>query len=93
MTYTKLDYTGYENQLAKSGNYLGGYYWEFMFPNGYGASVIKHRGSYGSEDDLFELAVLKDGEGLCYSTPITDDVIGWLDNQEVLDLLKKISEL
>ena len=93
MTYTKLDYTGYENQLVKSENYIDGYHWSFMFPNGYGASVIKHRGSYGSEDDLFELAVLKDGEGLCYSTPITDDVIGWLDNQEVLDLLKKISEL
>lgn len=93
MTYTKLDYTGYENQLAKSGEYLNGYYWSFMFPNGYGASVIKHDGSYGHQDDLFELAVLKDGEGLCYDTPITGDVIGWLDNQEVLDLLKKISEL
>lgn len=93
MTYTKLDYTGYENRLVKSENYIDGYHWEFMFPNRYGASVIKHSGSYGHQDDLFELAVLKDGEGLCYDTPITDDVIGRLDNQEVLDLLKKISEL
>ena len=92
MTYTKLDYTGYENQLVKSETDLFGYHWAFEFPNGYGASVAKTFVSYGHKDDLFELAVLKDGY-LCYDTPITDDVIGWLSNQEVLDLLKKISEL
>ncbi len=92
MTYTKLDYTGYENQLVKSETYLDGYWWTFEFPNGYGASISKHRGSHGYTRDLFDLAVLKDGY-LCFDTPITSHVIGWLDNQEVLDLLKKISEL
>lgn len=70
----------------------------FKFENGYGASVIKHWGSYGFENDLFELAVLKfdkkDGTGsLCYDTEITDDVIGYLNNDEVLDLLEKIKNL
>lgn len=69
----------------------------FMFENGYGASVIKHRGSYGYEEDKFELAVLvlnSDGtDSLCYDTPIADDVIGWLTNDEVLELLKKIKNL
>jgi len=42
---------------------------------------------------LFEVAVLdKDGE-LCYDTPITDDVIGYLTFQEVADTLKKIESL
>ena len=69
----------------------------FMFPNGYGASVVKHKFSYGYEDDLFELAVIKnydDGDyHLCYETPITDDVLGYLTNDDVLKTLKQIKEL
>lgn len=65
---------------------------KFRFDNGYGASVIKHYGSYGYEEDLFELAVL-DEEGLCYTTPITNDVIGHLTNEQVLDYLEKIKNL
>lgn len=69
----------------------------FRFPNDYGASVIKHKVSYGYEQDLFELAVLsfhdKDKGELCYSTEITDDTIGWLDNDKVLGLLERIKSL
>lgn len=64
----------------------------FKFPNGYGASVIKHYGSYGYEEDLFELAVLKEGK-LCYDTEITNDVIGYLKNDEVLELLERIKNI
>jgi len=79
----------------------GHYEYRFKFDNGYGASVIKHYGSYGYENDLFELAVLffieEDGEvvssGITYDTPITDDVVGYLTNDEVLDLLLKIKKL
>ncbi len=72
----------------------------FRFENNYGASVIKHFGSYGFEGDLFELAVIrynpknKNSIGdLCYDTPITNDVIGYLTNDEVLELLEKIKNL
>ena len=69
----------------------------FKFPNNYGASVVKHIGSYGATKDLFELAVLKFEENgqsyLCYDTPITDDVLGWLTNKDVLNYLKKIKHL
>ena len=70
----------------------------FKFENGYGASVIKHYGSYGFEEDLFELAVLYFEPGdnmgsLTYSTSITNDVIGNLSNDEVLNYLKRIKEL
>jgi hypothetical protein len=71
---------------------------KFVFKNGYGASVIKHIGTYGSEDDLFELAVIKKETNsnkyhLCYPTPIADDVIGYLTNNEVLELLERIKNL
>lgn len=65
----------------------------FKFENGYGASVIKHYGSYGYENNLFELAVLDSNDDLCYDTPLTDDVIGNLTNDEVLELLEKIKNL
>ena len=56
-----------------------------MFPNGYGASIIKGDGSYG-----VELAVITD-EGLCYDTDITDDVIGNIENlEELINMHKKI---
>ena len=67
-------------------------HWIFKFPNNYGASVIKHYGSYNYEEDKFELAVLHNNK-LTYSTPITDDVIGWLSNDEVINLLETIKSL
>lgn len=46
---------------------------------------------------LFEVAVLKkvtdDNYRLCYNTPITDDVIGWLTNEQVIEILEQIKEL
>ena len=59
-----------------------------MFPNGYGASIIKGDGSYG-----VELAVLSD-EGVCYDTDITDDVIGNIESVEELNgYLERIKAL
>ena len=69
--------------------------WKYVFPNGYGASVIDS--GYGSDQGLFEVAVLKkvtdNDYKLCYDTPITDDVIGWLTNEQVIELLEQIKEL
>lgn len=71
--------------------------WVFKFENNYGASVVKHFGSYGYEDNLFELAVIyfEDDEKfhISYDTPITDDVIGFLNNEDVMKLLEKIKNL
>lgn len=73
----------------------------FRFENTYGASVVKHDFSYGHELDLWELAVIKFEDDnkwnehwyLNYDTPITNDVIGWLTNEVVLNLLQQIKEL
>ena len=64
----------------------------YAFPNGYGASVIKHEGSYGFDKDQWELAVLKDDE-LCYSTDITSDVMGYLNDPQVDNILRQIANL
>lgn len=72
----------------------------YRFPNGYGASVVSHHFSYGGEAGLWELAVIKyddddpvDGGELCYSTPVTDDVLGWLTDDDVDAALAQIEAL
>ena len=72
---------------------LNGVVARITFDNGYGASVVKHEYSYGGKDGLYELAVLdKDGE-LTYDTPITNDVIGYLREVDVTDVMEKIQKL
>lgn len=67
---------------------------EYHFANGYGASVIHNKYSYG-----IELAVVKYNEktgswDLNYKSGITDDVIGYIDGREKLEeILIRISNL
>ena len=66
------------------------------FENGLGASVVRHSFSYGNDLGLWELAVIEfKGEewGLTYTTPITDDVIGYLTDEDVDALLVRIEAL
>lgn len=93
-----LNHEGYENNLVETNCVMNGAQYIFRFPNGYGASVVKHDFSYGHEDDLWELAVTKYGSGgaywdLWYDTPITSDVEGFLTDEMVRDLLGKIKGL
>ena len=65
----------------------------YKFPNGYGASVIKFNYIYFG----IEIAVLSfDEDGnwdINYSTPITNDVIGGLDEESRDSVLQQIFEL
>ena len=65
----------------------------YKFEHGYGASVVKHDFSYGGKDGLWELAVLDSDDELCYHTPITQDVIGYLGWQKVELYLEEIKAL
>ena len=70
----------------------GGRQWEFEFNNGYVASVITLILSHCNQFHPYEFSVLKHCE-LCYDTPITDYVIGYLTSNEVYDLLDRIEQL
>ena len=72
--------------------------YRICFPEvGYGASVIKFYGSYGYEEDLWELALLsnRDGDGkwrLKYTELVGDDVLGCLTDEQVNKILKFIDK-
>ena len=78
---------------AEEREMMGGIQRIYRFENSrYGASVVCHEGSYSSSAGKWELAVLRDGD-LCYTTPITDDVIGYLTDDEVQKILARIDAL
>ena len=63
------------------------------FENGYGVSVVSHSYSYGGRDGLFEIAVLDKDGNLTYDTPVTNDVIGYLTEEDVTDVMKQVQDL
>lgn len=101
VTITKLRMKpGWQYDLRPHPAGMGGGQFVCRFPNGYGVSVVRVSGfTYGSDQGLFELAVLEyHGDGindykLTYDTPITDDVIGWLNIVNAVDLMEKVAEL
>lgn len=62
------------------------------FKNGYQASVITGKMFYSSDDEPYEVAVMRNDE-IVYDTPITNDVLGYLTAHEVNDVLAKIEDL
>jgi len=82
-----------QKYLKETNNFNGGIQKVYQFPNGYGASVIKHKGSYGYKDNKWELAVIDADGSLNYTTEVTDDVIGHLNDPEVDRILKQIENL
>lgn len=73
--------------------YLGGIQREYKFPNGYGASCICNSGSYGGYEGLWEIAVIDSYGDITYDTDITDDVIGYLTEEQVQETLENIMKL
>lgn len=71
---------------------LGGEWWQYEFPNGFGASVIRNDMSYGGPQGLYELAVTHQAS-LCYATPLTSDVMSYLEATEVEQALDAIEKL
>lgn len=77
-------------------NYPDGIATRHFFPNGYGVSVVRFPGSYGYEQGLYEVAVIKgidDDFELCYDTPVTDDVMGHCDEVDVENIMKEVQAL
>ena len=65
-----------------------------QFDNGWGASVVCHNYSYGGRDGLYEVGVLASTGELHYINPVADgDVIGYLTEENVSEVLIRIQEL
>ena len=94
-----LNYEGFEQNLFSKENDMDGVLYRFKFDNNFGASVIKHKYSYGYEEDLWELGVLVFGNGypergvLTYNTKVSGDVEGYLTDEDVRNLLQQIKDL
>lgn len=78
------------------GSFPDGIAARYFFPNGYGVSVVQFPGSYGYEEGLYEVAVLKGLEEnweICYDNHITDDVIGYQTVDNIDNLLSQVESL
>jgi hypothetical protein len=64
-----------------------------QFNNGFTASIVCHRWSYGGRVGQFEIAILNEEEELEYLTPVTPDVLGYLSVSMVEKYLKQIGQL
>ena len=69
-----------------------GYRALYEFPNGYRGSVVCHRKSYGHHEGTFEVAVMR-GYECVYDTPITGDVLGGVEHEEIEGILDAIAAL
>jgi hypothetical protein len=79
-------------EFGEHPSHIGGVQARITFDNGYGASVVKTPYSYGGKDGLYELAVLGTDGHLTYDTPVTSDVIGYLRDIDVTEVMEKIQQ-
>ena len=79
MKFTDLDFQPHPHYKSD------GVQAKHFFPNGYGVSVVRFPGSYGYDQDLYEVAVIQGNE---------DDfeLFGWLFNHTLVATLATLSE-
>lgn len=88
-------YKTFQDLKFKPQSFLKGLQAILFFPNGYGISVVRNELSLTTVD-TWEIAILKGNESyydLCYSTSITDDVIGYCSEEKVSNIMKQIQDL
>lgn len=74
----------------------GGVQATLLMTNGYGVSVIGGAdGLYGDGKNTFEVAVVHATDGssleICYTTPLTNDVLGWQTVEQVEETLEALA--
>lgn len=88
-TFNDLEFTEMVNDYSVNGKRA-----RMMFDNGYGVSVVQSDMTYGGKEGLYELAVLDDEEaGPIYYTSVTDDVLGWLTEDDVTTHMLEVQSL
>ena len=82
------------NNLIATKEIRGGMQLIYKFDNGYGASLVSHIASYGGDKGLWELAIIDNAGEIYYGSDITNnDVMGHLNNEKAMKLLKQIAEM
>ena len=73
----------------------GGIQYKYLFPNGLGASLVRHKGSYGSDKGLWEIAALGQDDSFIGMSVLqwNDDVKGYLTAKESKSILNQIYDL
>ncbi len=69
---------------------------KLFFDNWYWVSIVRWPWTYWYEEGLYELAVTIGDETywtLCYNTPITDDVLWYLTEEDVLNYIEQVKAL
>jgi len=74
-----------------------------FFPGGYGLSIVRFKipgsnrySSYTSNDDEWEVAILKSDENgwdICYDTKLTGDVLGYQTEEDIDRIIQHIIRL
>lgn len=82
MTFKELEFYPHE--------VLSGEHARYIFPNGYGISVVNGPGTYSSKG-TYEVAILYDGH-LTYNTPLTDDVLSEQTPEDIDTILSTIEK-
>jgi len=80
----------------------GGIYAKHTFRNGFGVAIYRYtntlmngvidEGSLGSLEGLFEAYITKNGK-VTFDTPLADDVLGHLNEDQIEDLLSVVEVL
>lgn len=91
----------FENLVFETHPMGNGFMSKMFFPNGYGVSVVRFKSPFGgggsyTNGDQWEVAVLKGNHedwDLCYDTDITNNVIGYLTDNEVTEIMGRIQNL
>lgn len=66
-----------------------GYHAILELPNNYGVSVIYGHPGYYCNEGTYEVAILYKSD-LCYSTPITNDVLSYQTKEDINKILKQL---
>lgn len=88
---TDLSHDYYFNSPEEIGCLI---HWVGKFPNGYGFSLVKGDRIHFPQPlhDSWEIAVMKNGM-LVYDTPVTNDVISYLSEDEAMSVINEIAQL
>lgn len=100
MTYLEERFMNHEylKKMTNGPRWIGdGPYVQYLFENGYGASVVKRQCTHEYDRDLWEIAVIRwfrEGEWrITCDTKIAYDVLGYLSTEDVLNTLNDIKNL